>query len=73
MLLSRPMPEFQLSGRCHHSNVVAVLGSQSSGKSTLLNGVFGTTFDVMNENQRRQTTKGQTRTESRSVFRLNLR
>ncbi|CAO3654175.1 unnamed protein product [Mucor hiemalis] len=39
-------------------NVVAVFGSQSTGKSTLLNGLFGTSFDVMNENQRSQTTKG---------------
>lgn len=33
-------------------------GSQSTGKSTLLNKLFGTSFDVMNETQRRQTTKG---------------
>ncbi|KAI8391135.1 RHD3/Sey1 [Radiomyces spectabilis] len=39
-------------------NVVAVFGSQSTGKSTLLNGLFGTSFDVMNEAQRSQTTKG---------------
>ncbi|KAG1467723.1 hypothetical protein G6F56_004249 [Rhizopus delemar] len=39
-------------------NVVAVFGSQSTGKSTLLNGLFGTNFDVMNETQRSQTTKG---------------
>lgn len=39
-------------------NVVAVFGSQSTGKSTLLNRLFATTFDVMNETERRQTTKG---------------
>ncbi|KAG0750165.1 hypothetical protein G6F57_002157 [Rhizopus arrhizus] len=39
-------------------NVVAVFGSQSTGKSTLLNGLFGTSFDVMSETQRSQTTKG---------------
>ncbi|KAJ3047036.1 Dynamin-like GTPase that mediates homotypic ER fusion [Rhizophlyctis rosea] len=39
-------------------NVVAVFGSQSTGKSTLLNRLFGTSFDVMNEVQRQQTTKG---------------
>ncbi|SAL99564.1 hypothetical protein [Absidia glauca] len=39
-------------------NVVAVFGSQSTGKSTLLNGLFGTSFDVMDETQRSQTTKG---------------
>ncbi|KAG8882818.1 Dynamin-like GTPase that mediates homotypic ER fusion [Tulasnella sp. 332] len=39
-------------------DVVSVFGSQSTGKSTLLNGLFGTTFDVMDETQRQQTTKG---------------
>jgi hypothetical protein len=39
-------------------NLCAVVGSQSTGKSTLLNKLFGTTFDVMKENERRQTTKG---------------
>ncbi|KAJ3030319.1 UNVERIFIED_CONTAM: Dynamin-like GTPase that mediates homotypic ER fusion [Siphonaria sp. JEL0065] len=40
-------------------NVVAVFGSQSTGKSTLLNRLFGTNFDVMNETAgRQQTTKG---------------
>ncbi|KAG9106521.1 Dynamin-like GTPase that mediates homotypic ER fusion, partial [Ceratobasidium sp. 392] len=38
-------------------DVVAVFGSQSTGKSTLLNRLFGTSFDVMDETQRRQTTK----------------
>lgn len=40
-------------------NLCAVVGSQSTGKSTLLNKLFGTIFDVMNENERRQTTKGE--------------
>ncbi|TCD65089.1 Protein sey1 [Steccherinum ochraceum] len=39
-------------------NVVAVFGSQSTGKSTLLNRLFGTNFDVMDESRRQQTTKG---------------
>lgn len=39
-------------------HIVSVFGSQSTGKSTLLNALFGTRFDVMNEIQRRQTTKG---------------
>lgn len=39
-------------------DIVAVFGSQSTGKSTLLNALFGTDFDVMNESERRQTTKG---------------
>ncbi|GJJ68409.1 protein SEY1 [Entomortierella parvispora] len=39
-------------------NVLAVFGSQSTGKSTLLNRLFGTQFDVMSESSRQQTTKG---------------
>ncbi|KAG6874499.1 Dynamin-like GTPase that mediates homotypic ER fusion [Termitomyces sp. Mi166 len=39
-------------------NLVAVFGSQSTGKSTLLNRLFETTFDVMDETRRQQTTKG---------------
>ncbi|KAH9485548.1 Dynamin-like GTPase that mediates homotypic ER fusion [Psilocybe cubensis] len=39
-------------------NIVSVFGSQSTGKSTLLNRLFGTTFDVMDESRRQQTTKG---------------
>ena len=38
---------------------VAVIGCQSSGKSTLLNLLFDTTFEVMDESRgRQQTTKG---------------
>ncbi|KAM6501966.1 RHD3/Sey1 [Amanita muscaria] len=39
-------------------NIVSVFGSQSTGKSTLLNRLFGTNFDVMDESRRQQTTKG---------------
>lgn len=39
-------------------HIVSVFGSQSTGKSTLLNGLFGTKFDVMDEKKRQQTTKG---------------
>ncbi|KAJ2720372.1 Dynamin-like GTPase that mediates homotypic ER fusion [Coemansia sp. Benny D115] len=39
-------------------DVVAVFGSQSTGKSTLLNRLFGTRFDVMDEGRRQQTTRG---------------
>jgi hypothetical protein len=39
-------------------HVIAVFGSQSTGKSTLLNYLFGTQFGVMSEKERRQTTKG---------------
>ena len=64
-------------------NIVAVFGSQSTGKSayyaerpsiladrrsgTLLNRLFGTTFDVMDETRRQQTTKG---AQGRDVPRL---
>ena len=39
-------------------HLISVFGSQSTGKSTLLNHLFGTEFGVMAENDRRQTTKG---------------
>ncbi|KAK9475059.1 RHD3/Sey1 [Dipodascopsis tothii] len=39
-------------------HLISVFGSQSTGKSTLLNALFGTRFDVMDEARRRQTTKG---------------
>jgi GTPase Era involved in 16S rRNA processing len=39
--------------------ILSIIGSQSSGKSTLLNALFGTDFDVLNRMQRvGQTTKG---------------
>ncbi|CAI2173239.1 5575_t:CDS:10 [Funneliformis geosporum] len=50
--------EWQIADVGFNYNLVAVFGSQSTGKSTLLNRLFGTSFDVMNENSRRQTTKG---------------
>ncbi|KAF2462362.1 GTP-binding protein Sey1 [Lineolata rhizophorae] len=39
-------------------HLISVFGSQSTGKSTLLNFLFGTHFGVMSEQERRQTTKG---------------
>ena len=40
-------------------HVISVFGSQSSGKSTLLNFLFNTHFDTMDANvKRQQTTKG---------------
>ncbi|RKP09380.1 RHD3/Sey1, partial [Thamnocephalis sphaerospora] len=39
-------------------NVVAVFGSQSTGKSTLLNALFGTEFSIMDHSKRQQTTRG---------------
>ncbi|KAI9260508.1 RHD3/Sey1 [Phascolomyces articulosus] len=52
------MGKWSLAEAGFQYNVVAVFGSQSTGKSTLLNRLFGTSFDVMDENQRSQTTKG---------------
>lgn len=39
-------------------HIISVFGSQSTGKSTLLNKLFNTNFDVMDETRRQQTTKG---------------
>ncbi|GFF48023.1 protein sey1 [Aspergillus udagawae] len=39
-------------------HLISVFGSQSTGKSTLLNHLFGTHFSVMSDSERRQTTKG---------------
>src|SRR3569833_1854301 len=39
-------------------HLISVFGSQSTDKSTLLNHLFGTEFNVMSESERRQTTKG---------------
>ncbi|KAL2174393.1 RHD3/Sey1 [Thermothelomyces heterothallicus CBS 202.75] len=39
-------------------HLISVFGSQSTGKSTLLNHLFKTDFSVMSESARRQTTKG---------------
>ncbi|KIV99138.1 uncharacterized protein PV09_09169 [Verruconis gallopava] len=39
-------------------HLISVFGSQSTGKSTLLNALFKTDFGVMSEEERRQTTKG---------------
>ncbi len=39
-------------------SLVAVFGSQSTGKSTLLNALFGCRFGVMDERAREQTTRG---------------
>ncbi len=35
-------------------NMISIIGSQSSGKSTLLNNVFGTCFDMMDLKKKRQ-------------------
>ncbi|KAI8823432.1 RHD3/Sey1 [Fimicolochytrium jonesii] len=57
-LLKYMRDKWDITKRGFDYNVVAVFGSQSTGKSTLLNRLFGTNFDVMNEVSRQQTTKG---------------
>ncbi|KAF8331879.1 protein SEY1 [Cantharellus anzutake] len=56
--MSKFLSDWDLADAGFNYNIVAVFGSQSTGKSTLLNRLFGTTFEVMNESERRQTTKG---------------
>ncbi|KIY67094.1 root hair defective 3 GTP-binding protein [Cylindrobasidium torrendii FP15055 ss-10] len=56
--LSPQLEQWGLRDAGFNYDIVAVFGSQSTGKSTLLNRLFGTTFDVMDETQRQQTTKG---------------
>jgi len=57
--LNRFMKEkWNLANSGFDYNVVAVFGSQSTGKSTLLNRLFHTNFSVMDEQSRKQTTKG---------------
>lgn len=47
-----------ISSKGFQYNVIAVFGSQSTGKSTLLNKLFGTHFATMDTISRQQTTKG---------------
>jgi septin family protein len=50
--------KWQISQLGFDYNVIAVFGSQSTGKSTLLNRLFETEFDVMDTANRKRTTKG---------------
>ena len=44
-------------GKNYH--IVSIIGTQSTGKSTLLNRLFGTSFDTLNSSMgRQQITKG---------------
>lgn len=56
--LTKQITRWGLGDAGFNYDLVAVFGSQSTGKSTLLNRLFGTDFDVMNEAKRQQTTKG---------------
>ncbi|BEI94567.1 uncharacterized protein CcaverHIS019_0701390 [Cutaneotrichosporon cavernicola] len=56
--LNKYLTKWDLINSGFDYNVVAVFGSQSTGKSTLLNRLFGTTFDIMDSKRRQQTTKG---------------
>lgn len=53
--LDKTTPTAQIGNNYH---IILVFGSQSTGKSTLLNTLFHTNFDVMDETRRQQTTKG---------------
>ncbi|KAI9893751.1 MAG: Dynamin-like GTPase that mediates homotypic ER fusion [Vezdaea aestivalis] len=56
------LPKYLSLSKVHSAgfnyHLISVFGSQSTGKSTLLNHLFGTRFGVMSETERRQTTKG---------------
>ncbi|EKM54659.1 uncharacterized protein PHACADRAFT_258654 [Phanerochaete carnosa HHB-10118-sp] len=56
--LAKQIEHWSLHNAGFDYDIVAVFGSQSTGKSTLLNRLFGTDFDVMDETRRQQTTKG---------------
>ncbi|SBS87527.1 protein SEY1, putative [Plasmodium ovale] len=57
--LNEWMKKNNLANLGFNYNVIAILGSQSSGKSTLLNNLFKTSFDVMNTKLgHSQTTQG---------------
>lgn len=56
--MNSALKRWQLDEAGFNYDLCAVLGSQSTGKSTLLNKLFGTSFDVMDETRRQQTTKG---------------
>ncbi|XP_004365208.2 hypothetical protein CAOG_00337 [Capsaspora owczarzaki ATCC 30864] len=57
--LPAAMRKWKFVDRGFDFNVVSILGSQSSGKSTLLNLLFGTTFPEMDAHiGRQQTTRG---------------
>ncbi|KAH9942378.1 root hair defective 3 GTP-binding protein [Epithele typhae] len=57
--LDKQIEQWGLQSAGFDYNLVAVFGSQSTGKvRTLLNRLFGTNFDVMDETRRQQTTKG---------------
>ena len=56
--LSRYLAHEKILPAGFNYHLISVFGSQSTGKSTLLNHLFGTEFGVMEEEDRKQTTKG---------------
>ncbi|KAF7722791.1 Dynamin-like GTPase that mediates homotypic ER fusion [Apophysomyces ossiformis] len=58
LMLPRYMDQWGLDNAGHGHHVVSIVGSQSSGKSTLLNELFDTPFEVMDPKKRCRTTKG---------------
>ncbi|KAG4097085.1 protein SEY1 [Neocallimastix lanati (nom. inval.)] len=58
-ILSESMKDvWKLEQNGFNYHILSIFGSQSTGKSTLLNKLFNTKFQVMNESSRQQTTKG---------------
>jgi hypothetical protein len=56
--LSKYLVHENISPAGFNYHLISVFGSQSTGKSTLLNCLFGTDFPIMSEMERKQTTKG---------------
>lgn len=56
--LAQVFPGDKLAQVGRKYKIISVFGSQSSGKSTLLNKLFNTEFSVMEDSRRQQTTKG---------------
>ena len=56
--LSKYLQFTRVSSSGFNYHLISVFGSQSTGKSTLLNALFNTQFSIMQESERRQTTKG---------------
>jgi hypothetical protein len=58
-VLSKSMKDiWKLEQNGFNYHILSIFGSQSTGKSTLLNKLFNTKFQIMNEESRQQTTKG---------------
>ena len=57
--LTKHLEKFNVNANTNNYKVVAIIGAQGTGKSTLLNSLFDTRFQVMNsQKSRSQTTRG---------------